>query len=279
MADEDAATLSASTAMAVSTERTRARLADYREWASGVQKGRAACAIINADDWGESVYTTDRILDCVRVGSVTAVSAMVFMADSERAAEIARAAGIDVGLHLNLTTHFSAMGLLGRLSEHHDAVASHLRRSRFSRYVYHPGLTSSFDYVVASQLEEFSRLYGEYPPRVDGHHHMHLSGNVIMGHLLPQGVVIRRNFSFGYAEKNPVNRSARRCYDFLLSRRYRMVDAFVTLAPVQPFERLAGIFSRACRDSVEIETHPASPDEYGFLTGNQVFELVERRHA
>ena len=257
----------------------RARLAAYREWASRVQKPSAACAIINADDWGASVHTTDRILDCVRIGSVSAVSGMVFMTDSERAADIACAHGIDAGLHLNLTTAFSAAGLPRLLAEHQHAVALHLRRSRFSRYVYHPGLTRSFDYVVTSQFEEFLRLYGDQPQRVDGHHHMHLCANVIMGRLLPRGLIIRRNFSFAHGEKSCVNRSARRCYDSLLSRRYRMVDALVALRPIRPSDRLAGIFSRACRESVEIETHPANADEYDFLTGNQVFQFVETQRA
>ena len=46
--------------------------------------------IINADDWGRDNETTDRSLDCVLRGSVSSVSAMMFMEDSERAAGIAR---------------------------------------------------------------------------------------------------------------------------------------------------------------------------------------------
>src|SRR5579862_5616853 len=64
--------------------------------------------IINADDWGRDRVTTDRILDCVDHGTVSSVSAMVFMEDSERSAVLARRSGIDAGLHLNLTTPLSA---------------------------------------------------------------------------------------------------------------------------------------------------------------------------
>src|SRR4029077_20103780 len=60
--------------------------------------------IINADDWGRSQETTDRIAECVAHGAVSSVSAMVFMEDSERSAVIARERGIDAGLHLNFTT-------------------------------------------------------------------------------------------------------------------------------------------------------------------------------
>ena len=45
--------------------------------------------------------------------------------------------------------------------------------------VYHPGLASSFEYVVKAQLEEYERLYGAPANRVDGHHHMHLCANVV----------------------------------------------------------------------------------------------------
>src|ERR1700758_5164513 len=43
--------------------------------------------IINADDWGRDHETTQRILECTLRGTVSSASAMVFMEDSERAAE------------------------------------------------------------------------------------------------------------------------------------------------------------------------------------------------
>ena len=47
--------------------------------------------IINADDFGRSVAETNAALQCYTAGRITSVSAMVFMADSERAAELANA--------------------------------------------------------------------------------------------------------------------------------------------------------------------------------------------
>jgi len=67
----------------------------------------AGLLIINADDWGRDIDTTNRILECVLCGSVSSTSGMVFMEDSERAASVARERGVDVGLHLNVTTPFS----------------------------------------------------------------------------------------------------------------------------------------------------------------------------
>lgn len=259
------------------TSFTKARLATYLEWADGVSAGRQACAVINADDWGESAQTTTRILDCVRAGSVSAASAMVFMPDSKRAAEIAREIGLDTGLHLNLSTPFLGPSVPTALSRHHIAVVAYLRRSRLNRYLYHPGLVNSFEYVVRSQREEYERRYGGAPWRVDGHHHLHLCANVVVGGLLPRGVVIRRNLLFFSGEKGLPNRLARRCYDVLLSRRYRMVDALLTLAPLHPSSRTAAIFQRALRLTVEIATHPAVASEHDFLVGDRICEFVEKR--
>ena len=64
--------------------------------------------IINADDWGRSLAETDAALECYKAGRITSVSAMVFMGDSERAAELAKENKLDVGLHLNFTDRFTA---------------------------------------------------------------------------------------------------------------------------------------------------------------------------
>ena len=63
--------------------------------------------IINADDLGRSRAETDAALRCYKAGRITSVSAMVFMSDSERAAEVARENELDVGLHLNFGEPFT----------------------------------------------------------------------------------------------------------------------------------------------------------------------------
>ena len=60
---------------------------------------QSGALVINADDWGRDRDTTDHTLECIRAGSVSSVSAMVFMEDSEGAAARAREQGIDAGLH------------------------------------------------------------------------------------------------------------------------------------------------------------------------------------
>ena len=235
---------------------------------------RRAVLIVNADDWGLDAQTTDRILDCCLPGAVSSVSAMVFMEDSERAAGIARAQGIEAGLHLNFTTPFSARSLPPSLAEHHQQVARHLLRHRLAQVVFHPGLTRSFHYVAAAQSDEFRRLYGAAPERIDGHHHMHLSANVLMQKLLPPGTMVRRSFSFDPGEKGLANHLYRRFVDRGLARRHSLTDYFFSLAPLEPASRLRRIFSLANQFSVEVETHPVNPDEHHYLAGGEIFRQL-----
>jgi hypothetical protein len=226
--------------------------------------------IVNADDWGRDSETTIRTLECIARGAVSSVSAMVFMADSERAAAVAREKRIDAGLHLNLTASFSGQRVSGRLVEHQQRTARFLSRHRIGTIVFHPGLTHSFEYVVKSQLEEFARLYGSGPERIDGHHHSHLCANVVLGKLLPTGVIVRRNFSFRPGEKSIGNRLYRRFVDCLLASRHRLTDFFYSLPPMEP-KRLRRIFWTARRAAVELETHAVNQSEYRFLTSGELF--------
>ena len=241
---------------------------------SNGESSRTGVLIVNADDWGRDVETTDRIIECVLRGAVSSASAMVFMEDSERAAALARERGVDVGLHLNFTSPFSAPLAPGRLAEHGERVSRFLLRNRLAQVMYHPGLASSFEYVVAAQLEEFRRIYGAEPRRVDGHHHMHLCANVLFAGLLPAGTIARRNFSFQPGKKSGVNRFYRGVIDRLLARRHRLTDYFFSLPPLQPAERLDRVFAVARRSVVEVETHPINPEEYRFLAGGEIFQRI-----
>lgn len=230
--------------------------------------------IVNADDWGRDHQTTDRTLECINRRAVSSVSAMVFMEDSERAAVIARTRGIDVGLHLNFTTPFGGPNVPARLAERQREIAGHLGRHRLAQVIFNPWLARSFQYVLASQVDEFCRLYGSQPDRFDGHHHMHLCANVLLGGLLPTGAVVRRNFSFRPGEKGAGNRCYRQTIDYWLARRHRLTDFFFSLAPVEPLSRLKRIFSLAGHYVVEVETHPINQEEYRFLAEGRIFHCV-----
>jgi len=230
---------------------------DTRAWESAV--------ILNADDWGRDVETTDRILDCLVDEAISSVSAMVFMEDSERSADFALAHGADAGLHLNFTLPFSGPQCSPRLIEHQRKLTRFLRSNRFAPTLYHPGLSASFDYLVRAQSEEFQRLYGAAAQRMDGHHHMHLCQNVLMQKLLPPGIVVRRNLSLTKGESSLINRLYRAWQDRKLSQRHRMADFFFDLKPFDSLQRLERILDLARSFNVEIETHPAKSDEYRFL--------------
>jgi chitin disaccharide deacetylase len=234
----------------------------------------AGALIINADDWGRDRTTTDRTFNCISRGMVSAVSAMMFMEDSERAALMTRQHGIDTGLHLNLTTLFSTGNCSSKLREHQERLARYLLRHRLMQVMFHPRLTNEFEYVVKMQLDEFSRLYGEAPGRVDGHHHMHLCANVLVQGLLPQGAVVRRSFSFEIGEKSLWNRLYRRWIDSRLARRHRITDYFFSLPPLFPESRLQRIFSLAHDWVVEVEAHPVNGEEYRFLTEKGIARFI-----
>src|ERR1019366_5206132 len=235
----------------------------------------SAVVIVNADDWGQDHETTERTLECILRGSVSSVSAMVFMEDSERAAAIARERGIDAGLHLNFTTQFSALKCPAQLMERQRELAKCLLRHRLSQVWFHPTLARSFEYVVSAQIDEFRRLYGAAPGRFDGHHHMHLCANVLLSRLIPSETIVRRNLSFRQGEKSLGNRLYRQIVDHMLARRHRLTDFFFPLLPLEPPGRLQRIFSLARQFAVEVETHPVNPEEYRFLAGGEILRQAE----
>lgn len=234
----------------------------------------AGLLIVNADDWGRDVETTERTLKCIERGSVSAVSAMLFMQDSERAAEIASSRGIDAGLHLNFTTPFSQHSCPTALMERQCQLASYLCRRRLNRLLFSLPLASAFRYVCEAQFDEFCRLYGRQPERVDGHHHMHLCANVLFANLLPHGVIARRNFSFRQGEKSAFNRLYRRLVDRRIARRHVVTDFLFSLSPCQPLSRVERILGVARSAAVEVETHPVNRQEYELLMSDDFTRLT-----
>lgn len=238
---------------------------------------RTGFLVVNADDWGRDTANTDMTLECVERGAVTAVSAMVFMEDSERAAKIAREKGIDAGLHLNLTSPFTAKGVPTELQEKQQRLARYLRGGlKFAPSIFHPGLAGAFESVVRAQLEEYRRIYGQAPNRIDGHHHMHLAENVLVAKLLPAGTRIRRHFTFRAGEKGFANRAYRRFVDNRLAKRHQLTDFFYSLPPMDVPGRLDGIFALAGDHIVELETHPVNAAEHQFLAGGEIFRRMDR---
>jgi len=207
--------------------------------------------IVNADDWGRSAESTDRTVECIRAGSVSSVRTMVFMADSARASHIAKAQGIDAGLHLKVTCPLNASNVSPALACRQHRLFPHLHRHRLSHVVFHSGLANQFEYVVLRQFDEYQRLYG--PERIDAHHRMHLCTNVIHAKLLPPGTIVRRNSSFATGEKFLAKLVSRRFVDRRLASRQILSDDFFSLT-ARELRRLAKICSLAAHSVVEVET-------------------------
>jgi len=104
---------------------------------------------------------------------------------------------------------------------------------------------------------------------------MHLCSNVLLGKLLPAGILVRRNFSFQAEEKSLGNRLYRQVVDWLLARKHNVVDFLFALAPINSPGRLRRIVALAREYAVEVETHPIVPDEHWFLTGGEVFRWAD----
>ena len=187
---------------------------------------------VNADDYGRDKETTDRILTCYREKRIHSVSAMTFMIDSERAADLARTDQMPTGLHLNLDHDLTATTIPAQLGDHHRIVSTYLKVREWNQVIYNPFLGNSFDYVFQAQWNEFCRLYGEAPQRLDGHHHMHLCMNLLVSGKIPKGIRLRRNFTFYAGEKNPINRTYRHLVDRWLTKNYICTDFFFCMTPL-----------------------------------------------
>jgi predicted glycoside hydrolase/deacetylase ChbG (UPF0249 family) len=221
--------------------------------------------IINADDWGRSQDETDAAYECWRRGRVTSVSAMVFMEDSERAAELAVAQGVDAGLHLNLSEEFTGRGSTEDLRRRHRRVCSYLKGRRLAQVVFNPFLQQDFAVCFEAQIKEFERLYGMPPSHLDGHHHMHLSANMLWSRLVPSGMRMRRNFSFAKGEKSLANRAYRAAVDGWLARRYRLPEFFFCILEMSRRQRIDSIIKLAQMHDVELMTHPLIAEERALL--------------
>lgn len=234
--------------------------------------------VINADDWGGWRSATDSTLPGLKKGTISAVSAMVFMEDSERAARIARELGLDVGLHLNLSQPFTARNACPDLHHHLDFVRRFLKRHRFSSTLYNRSLRDSFSYLYHRQAAEFYNLYDITPTRVDGHQHMHLCMNMIFDELIPVGYRVRRSFSFEAGERGFLNRLYRSWIDRRLGRRYKLTDKFYSLSSALQTQTITRVARYAQSCNVELMAHPEKPLEKQYLEGTQILADLTNVH-
>lgn len=231
--------------------------------------------IVNADDWGSSSKETDAALSCFEKGRITSVSAMVFMQDSERAADLAKDSGIDVGLHLNFNQQFTGVTGSALLQGSHDRIVRFLTSNKYSQLIYNPFLRKHFQYVYQAQFDEFIRLYGKKPTHIDGHRHQHLCANMLIDRIIPEGNKVRRNFSFWPGEKSMMNRTYRRLVDCWLARRYYLVDFFFALSHCLESNGLPRFAKLAEGSTVELMTHPVKENESSYLMSVEYLGILQ----
>jgi chitin disaccharide deacetylase len=225
--------------------------------------------IVNADDLGLGEAETDAILDCFERGAITSATAMVWMRDSVRAAEVARAAGLPVGLHLNLIEPFAAPDVPAGVAETQLRVVRRLRSRRAATQLYHPAWMREFEQCIADQLARFEALYGRAPTHVDGHQHMHLAFNALFARALRPVARCRRPVNRTALESPPFKRAARALVDRLVRVRFATTDWCMSIRPLHPALGGSGItqvLRRAEHDSLELLVHPGYADERAVLS-------------
>lgn len=232
--------------------------------------------IINADDWGHPCTETDAALCCYENERISSVSAMVFMEDSERAADLVKDIDIDVGLHLNLSQNFKGENQNTLLDEYQGRIVRFLTFNKYSLLIYNPFLRKQFHYSYQSQIEEFFRLYKRLPSHIDGHNHMHLCTNMLLDKVIPKHEKIRRSFSFWPGEKTPLNRMYRRIVDRWLAGRYCVTEYFFDLSQVLQHNRLKRVCELSEITTIELMIHPANKKEYTFLMSDEYLEMLSK---
>lgn len=231
--------------------------------------------IITADDYGKNKNATDNILKCFLNKRISSASAMVFMEDSERAAQEALKSGLEIGLHLNFTMPFNSCNIDKELQNHQNEVISYLSKNKVAQIIYNPFLADSFKFLFLAQQEEFMRLYGRHPDFYNGHHHMHLCANMLIRNLIPKGARVRGTFTFESGEKSLFNLLYRKCLTLWISSRFHAPHGFFSIVPVQDFKRLENIINRAVRENIELEVHPENAEEIEFLLSDQYKALID----
>ncbi|MDQ6750412.1 MAG: ChbG/HpnK family deacetylase [Actinomycetota bacterium] len=221
--------------------------------------------IVNADDWGGNRPCTDAIAACFTAGSVTSATAMVHMADSRRAAGLARERALPIGLHLNLVEPFDDRATPAPVRERQRRLVRRLRSRRVRYWIYDPSLRADVEGAIADQLECFRALYATEPTHVDGHEHAHLLANVLLARTLPCGIKLRTSAQPRGGRAAGMARSAR---GRLIARRFCTPDYFFALRGLEPEFGGSGLepaLELASGASVEVMVHPGAADELALL--------------
>jgi predicted glycoside hydrolase/deacetylase ChbG (UPF0249 family) len=236
--------------------------------------------IISADDWGSDRQTTDAIHECFSAGAVSSVSAMVFMSDSARSAEVATLGGEPVGLHLNLTEAFGDPACPEVVRRRQERIVGYFGGPKWRSWGFSPTRFREIEDCIADQLEAFKEIYGRDPTHVDGHQHVHQSLGVMFSRSLPHAIKMRPSFTFMPGEKSLPNRLTRRLFNLIMRSRFSCPRYFFDIRDIHPELGGAGLETRldlANQETVEVMTHPGLADERAVLLGDSWNPLLSGR--
>lgn len=233
--------------------------------------------IVNADDWGLRPEVTDAILECWEAGAVSAASAMTGMQDSARAAELAGSHGLPTGLHLNLTTPFTAADTAPDERLRQQRAIAYFEGPRPRRLLFDPRRRALLDACVADQLDAFGRLYGAGPRHGDGHEHIQVCPTVLSTPSLGRLVTLRSAHSFSSGQRPLANRVYRGAINRALRLKFRTAR-FLSLRDLHPGlggEGLEGLLGAVRREDIEVMVHPAWGDEREILLSSSWLGLLQ----
>lgn len=139
---------------------------------------------INADDLGVCAARDRGILRLFARGRIDAATLLVNGESSRPAADAAGAAGLPLGLHLNLTEGRAVASGHSSLTD----AQGELRGKFGLRAALMAGTIADSDLAreIRAQLDAFIALTGGLPTHVDGHHHIHVVPQVaaVLGRIL-----------------------------------------------------------------------------------------------
>jgi predicted glycoside hydrolase/deacetylase ChbG (UPF0249 family) len=238
--------------------------------------------IVNADDWGGMREATEAIETCFASGAISSATAMVHMADSRRAADVARERERPIGLHLNLTQVFESAEAPTAVRERQRQACAYFADVKRRRWQYSPDVRVHrlVADCIRDQLQEFWERYGCEPTHVDSHHHVHVCFDVLLSCAMTSGCRVRQTLSPApSAAKLSASRLARRAKHELLARRFVTTARFWRAREVHGGEGAvpiaeAAAFSR--ERSVEVMVHPSFQTDLAVLRSDAWLEALER---
>lgn len=232
----------------------------------------AGLLIVNADDLGLDTPVTDAILECFRAGAISSTTALVWMRDSERAAQLARRERIPTGLHLNLIEPYTAPDVPARVADTQRRVVERLRAGGVGAQLYHRAWAEDFAQCIGDQLARFRELFGAAPTHLDGHRHMHLVMNALLSRALAPVHRCRRPVNRTPRESASRKRLARGALGRLIRLRFSTTDVCFSLRSLHPDLGGSGLdegLARARSGSVELFVHPGYRDELPLLRSEE----------